>query len=297
MSQDWIRGTRWVLAIALVALLHGSSEIASAQKKERFNPDTILMESTFKIVGPGSQGAAFVLGRPRPSAPAKLRYVLVTAAHVLEKIQCEKASLVLRRKKGELEWERFPFEIQIRTGQIARWIKHPHADVAVMYVGLPTGVIEDGRLLPMALLADDSRLAELEVHPGDELNSLGFPLGLESTPAGFPVLRSGKIASYPFLPTNAYGVFLFDFKIFDGNSGGPVYFVDSNRIYGGAMHAGTTHFLIMGLVTSEERARLPIQELYTKREEVYPLGLAKVVHASLIKEAINLLPSSDTPDH
>ena len=53
---------------------------------------------------------------------------------------------------------------------------------------------------------------------------------------------------------------------------------------------GVEHHFIVGLVASEIRIAQEIQELYGRRQEVYPLALAQIVHASLIREAINLLP-------
>jgi hypothetical protein len=49
------------------------------------------MESTFRLEGQGSMGTAFVLGRPFPNQPGKVRYLLVTAAHVLENMKPDTA--------------------------------------------------------------------------------------------------------------------------------------------------------------------------------------------------------------
>ena len=287
-------------ASALVAqfLLAGQffAPAISAQQTSRVELNTLLMESTFKIEGRGSIGTGFLLGRPSPSRPGQSRAVLVTAAHVLEDAQGEQATLVLRRRRGALErgtleWERLPVTIPIRNGASPRWTKHPDADVAVMYVTVPPTAV--GQLLPTTLLAEDAVLSELEIHPGDELNCLGYPFGQESNPAGFAILRSGKIASFPLLPTKETKTFLLDFRVFNGYSGGPVYFVDANRVYGGRLHLGVEHHFIVGLVASEIRITQEIQELYGRRQETYPLALAQIVHASLIREAINLLPPPD----
>jgi S1-C subfamily serine protease len=105
-----------------------------------------------------------------------------------------------------------------------------------MYVRLPTTADID--FLPMTVLASDKELEELEIHPGDRLFSLGFPLGVEANEAGFPILRSGNIASFPLLPTSKTKTFLFDFAVFGGNSGGPVYFEDVNRRYRSSIKLG-----------------------------------------------------------
>ncbi len=88
--------------------------------------------------------------------------------------------------------------------------------------------------------------------------------------------------------------FLFDFEVFEGNSGGPVYFHESNRYFGGSTHLGQTIVLLMGLVTSQQQFTQEIVEPFGRREQKYPLALANVVHASLIKETIELLPNPET---
>jgi len=255
------------------------------------------MESTFKIEGTGVQGATlgtgFIMGRPFPNQPSKARYVLITAAHVLEEMQGDSASLHLHTRAGNGSWVRTIIPLPIRNNNQRLWTKHPDADVAVMYIRLPNNSIP---LLPTELLADDKALSEFEIHPGDELQCLGYPLGMEANGEGFPVLRSGKIASYPLLPGDRLKTFLFDFRVFKGNSGGPVYFVQSTRTYGGATHMETIHFII-GLVSQESLVQQHISGPYSEEMRQFQLGLAVVVHASLIKQAINLLPSPETlPD-
>jgi hypothetical protein len=206
------------------------------------------------------------------------------------------AILNLRRKSSQGDWERLPIPIQIRNGGRLLWTKHPLADVAVMYIALPVDVS-----IPLAstdLLADDSMLERYEIHPGDTLRCLGFPFGQESNSAGFPILRSGRIASYPLTPTAKTRTFLFDFAVFQGNSGGPVYMVDENRAYQGSISMGSVTQLILGLVIQETTHDEQLIGPYNAEMHRYPLGLATVVHASFISEAINMLPSpNDSSPH
>jgi S1-C subfamily serine protease len=252
-----------------------------------YDMNTLLMKTTFRIEGSGSVGTGFVLGK---NVGDSGRYVLVTAAHVLEDIKEEFAHVHFRIEKTVDEWKRIETALRIRSNGKPLWTKHPDADVAVMYIGVPTGAI-DG-VIGTPLLANDEMLRRYEVHPGDALNCLGFPLGFESSEVGFPVLRSGKIASYPLVPTKQTKTFLIDIEVFPGNSGGPVFFTDSNRHYKGTkeVHIGETTQFLMGLVSEEMLLEQNISELYAKRLQRYPLKLAKVVHASLIREAIELLP-------
>ena len=107
-----------------------------AQPQTSFDINTTLMRSTFKIEGPNSIGTAFILGKPMASDPNKGYYVMVTAAHVLNLMQGETATLYLRTKQGET-FAKLPLPIRIRNGTQPLWVTHPAADVAVMYVNLP----------------------------------------------------------------------------------------------------------------------------------------------------------------
>jgi S1-C subfamily serine protease len=250
--------------------------------------NTILMRSTFKIAGKEKLGTVFIIGKPVPEDNKKSYYVLVTAAHVLKDIKEEQAILFLRKKQGD-EFVKIRYPLTIRKKGVPVWKEHSNADVAVMYVRLPVGV--DLPLLPMSLLATDKGLEEYEIHPGDSLSCLGYPYGAEANEAGFPILRSGQIASYPLTPTSNVKTFLYDFRVFGGNSGGPVFFIDKNRSYGGKAYIGTTIQFLAGLVSEEKIVEEEIRSLSETRRTKYPLSLAVVIHASLIKEAIELLPA------
>jgi len=254
--------------------------------------NTILMKSTFKLAGNGSIGTAFIIGRPSKKEATKAYYVMVTAAHVLEQMKETHATLFLRRKIADGTYEKVPYSVEIRRDGKPLWTRHPDniVDVAAMYVRLPQDI--DITLLPTAMLADDEVLEKFEIHPGDELMCLGYPFGAEANVAGFPILRSGKIASYPLIPTQQTKIFLYDFQIFQGNSGGPVYFVESGRTYAGGMHVGLIQF-IAGIVSQEHIITEKIESLYEVKEERHPLGLANVIHARFIKETIESLPLLD----
>jgi hypothetical protein len=141
----------------------------------------------------------------------------------------------------------------------------PSADVAVMFVELPSNANLKGIVTPN-WFADDSILTDLEVHPGDELYSLGFPLNFEANSLGFPVLRSGKLASSPIVPLKTSDI-LFDFRVFGGNSGGPVYFAFINRFYKESTQFGVNQ-KILGLVSQ--------QALSTFTGHPEPLSIAKI---------------------
>lgn len=290
------------LAIALVL-----PSITSGQDKQ-LELNTTLMESTFLIEGQSAEGqrtlgTVFLMGRPYPNQtltqgqPVKVRYVLITAAHVLQEMQGSSAILHLRHKVDANTWTPLIVPIPIRANGQPLWQRHPDADVAAMYISMPSGATIPPNMTTTNLLVDDDELSKFEIHPGDEAYCLGYPFGVMANAAGFPILRSGKIASYPLLPTAHTKSFLFDFRVFKGNSGGPVYIAQSDRTYGGAAHLGESIHFIVGLVSEEATYDEKFVGQYSAELHQFQLGLAVVVHASLIKKTVQMLPSPETlPD-
>lgn len=259
-------------------------QISSAQ-----DINVLLMESTFKIVGTSKEdptknvtGTVFIIGRPMKNQPEQAYYVLVTAAHVLNDISGDDAVIYLRKKESNGSFKKLPFPIKIRDKGKPNYVNHDNSDVAAMYIKIPQDVKIP--LLSTNLLADDNIFEKYEIHPGDELLCLGYPLIAEANEAGFPILRSGKISSYPIIPAKTVKTFLFDFNIFGGNSGGPVYMSYKGRIYGHIYHIDEIVQYIAGLVSQQANA---LPEFNNQ-----PLALAIVVPAQFIKETINLLPEN-----
>jgi len=245
------------------------------------------MNSTFKIANGDTIGTVFILGKSSQYNTGYAYYVLITAHHVLNSIKSDEATLFLRSEEDST-YTKFPLQIKIRDNGKPLWKKHPKVDVAAMYVSIPDEVKIP--LLTISFLATDSLISEYELHPGDELLCLGYPFGVEANIAGFPILRSGKIASYPILPTNEVKYFLYDFNVFGGNSGGPVYFIGSNRSVKGKIKLGREVRFIMGLISEEVIVTEKISSSSELTLKNYQLGLAKVIPASFITETIELLP-------
>lgn len=263
--------------------------------EKQFNITTDLMKSTFKIEGGGFKGTVFIMGYKHPSDTLREPYtyaVLLTAAHVLDKIKSDTAKLISRSLHSD-GYRRLPFQIYIRKEGIPLWVQHPEADVAAMWIALP---YEVGRqIMPYStdFLATDAELQKYEIGPGEDLLVLGFPYGFESNEFGFPILRSGRISSYPLLPTSKTKTFQLDFEVFPGNSGGPVFLHSMNRLIDGNMIVRNID-LVLGIVSEEMIATEPINtktlQLSIKGEITHKLGIAYVVHASFVKEVLKMLP-------
>jgi len=253
---------------------------------------TLLMNATFKLVGEGSIGTGFVLGRPTRADPKQAWFVLITAHHVLAGMKGEYAAVFLRQESGPSAFAKLPLRIRIRDGAKDLWQHHPAADVAAMYLTIPNQA--KFALLPTTMLATDEVLDQFQVHPGDSLFCLGYPYGFEANDAGFPVLRSGHIASYPLTPTSITKTILFDFNVREGNSGGPVYMVESNRVYSGGTHIGRIQFVV-GLVSEQTYLEEEVKSLSEVRKTRHALGLGVVVPARFIIDTVNALPEPTAP--
>jgi hypothetical protein len=249
--------------------------------------DTQMMRATVKVNHEKSAGTGFILCRPDPHAPERSQFVLVTAAHVFENIPGDHATLYFRARESEGVYKKLPMELVIRADGKPRWTKHNSEDVAVMVVVPPKEA--DLPHLARDLLATDEALKTYGIHPGDTLSCLGYPHRVESNGAGFPILRTGPIASFPLTPSKANRTFLLSSNMFEGDSGGPVYLADSRRSVAGKEKREEVR-LILGLVTGQHFLDEEMKMVYGTTKLRHRLGLAIVVQASFIREALDRLP-------
>jgi hypothetical protein len=294
MEPGGIKNIWWMMFALLIALLLCCARgprlpgpkpvrVPVAQKEplaaERIDLGTVLMESTFKLQGTTREdsllfGSAFIFDLD--CGESGRQAILVTSAHLLDTLVTDQALLGLRDRRWDGTWEERPWWVRIRSGGKPLWRRHESADVAALCIDLP-GYAEIP-LSSLALLADAATFRRYQIHPGDELLCLGYSSqnGIHGR-GGFPILRGGKIASYPLSPVERYETFKYDVEIFRGYSGGPVYFDQVGRIYDGADHPGEHLQFIAGLLS---------RQWFADQEETQPLKVAEVVHAQFIREIL-----------
>lgn len=264
------------LAILSILLAPTSSAFADGEVEDL---NTQMMRATVKISHPSSTASGFIL-----SADENKEFILVTAAHVFEKTPDDETTIVFRIRQAEGEYKKEPVKLAIRKEGKPVWTKHPSEDVAVIGISPPENA--DVPRVSTSLLATDESLQMRRVHPGDNLALIGFPHREEGSEAGFALLRNGPIASFPLLPTAKTRTFYLSTNVFEGDSGGPVYL---DRASNGGPGAGEEP-LIVGLAAGQRNFNEEAKGVYATMQFRYRLGLAIVVHASLIKETIDLLP-------
>jgi hypothetical protein len=240
-----------------------------------------LIHATVQLeqpLGDGTRtvGTGFLISAPTPDGAP--RTVLVTANHVLHKMQHPEARIGYRIANLDGSWSYAPKPLQIRDKAGAElWTQHPTRDVAAIVIKAPPEFAKAA--IPVSYLAADETFGAWRVGAGNEMMALGFPRGLSANAAGFPILRSGRVASYPLGPAAAFPTFLLDFSVFPGNSGGPVFVSRAQSPTGLTPVSDTSPEpgFIAGLLTQQV-------ELNNERLEI---GI--VTHAKYIRETIDLL--------
>jgi S1-C subfamily serine protease len=185
-------------------------------------------------------GAAFLIDDPTPDG--RPRTVLVTAGHVLEKMPGAVAHVGYRIQGADGGWRYDPQPLTIRAHGAPLWTRNPDHDIAAIAVVAPPEFARAA--IPLAWLADAPAFGRAGVGPGQELLVLGYPQGLSANSAGFPILRAGRVAS-PVEADAQSPTFLLDFRVFPGNSGGPVFLADANG------SVAVTRPLVVGMLTQQ----------------------------------------------
>ena len=231
-----------------------------------------LMSATVQLEQPLADGThtvatGFLVSDPTPDG--RPRVVLVTADHVFEAMPSDQAMIGYRVKGADGAWTFAPAPFAIRAGGKPLWKRDPKRDVAAIAISAPPEFARAA--IPLAWLGGDNTLVKYQLSPGEEMMTLGFPQGLSANPAGFPILRSGRVASYPLGPSTAYPTFLLDFQVFPGNSGGPVWLDETGD--------GGGHEVIAGLLTQQVQ------------RGAQNLGIGIVTQAQFIRDTLALLDS------
>jgi V8-like Glu-specific endopeptidase len=243
-----------------------------------------LIQATVQLeqpLGNGTRtvGTGFLITSAGPDGQP--RTVLVTANHVFDKMPGPMAHIGYRIANKDGSWTYAPQSLRIRdTAGHELWTHHPSRDVAAIAITAPAEFAKAA--IPEDYLASDDTFAKFQIGAGDEMMALGFPRGLSANQAGFPILRSGKVASYPIAPAAIFPTFLLDFSVFPGNSGGPVFMSQEARRRPGQDAPQDVAF-IAGLLTQEV-------ELNSERLEI---GI--VTQARYIRETVDRVSNPAAP--
>ena len=244
-----------------------------------------MMQATVQLeqpLGDGTRtvGTGFLI--TETTADGKPHTILVTANHVFDKMPNQNARIGYRVANADGSWSYSPQTLKIRDTQgHALWTHHPSRDVAAIAITAPPAFAKAA--IPEDYLASDDTFSKYQVEAGDQMMTLGFPRGLAANAAGFPILRAGRVASYPIAPAKIFPTFLLDFSVFPGNSGGPVFMSGPARHVSDDGKTGSDVQFIAGVLTQQV-------ELNSER-----LDIGIVTNARFIRETIALIKDPDAP--
>jgi hypothetical protein len=245
-----------------------------------------LMQATVQLeqpLGDGTRtvGTGFLISETGPDG--KPRTILVTANHVFDKMPGANARIGYRIANADGSWSYSPQPLKIRDGAgHPLWTHHPSRDVAALAITAPEAFAKAA--IPEDYLAADDTFSKYQVGAGDEMMALGFPRGLAANPAGFPILRAGRVASFPIAPAKIFPTFLLDFAVFPGNSGGPVFMSGpARRANGDPAQPRPDVEFIAGLLTQQV-------ELNSER-----LDIGIVTNAKYIRETLAMVTNPAAP--
>ena len=243
------------LSVVLFVILVGGCASTGLTPAEQ------MMWSTYLIASPKGVATCVIVNRKDPSAPNGIIPVLVTSAHVLTVAPHGPFYLAYRSAQPGQGPQVDVLEIYPPD---RLFVRHPKHDAAAVALRLPPEVANEVTLASF-LNEKDIQPGRDEPHPGDDISLLGFPSVFPGTDGAFPVLRSGRIASYSPGPATSRETFLINTNVYSGDSGGPV-FSSSRR--------GKPKLL--GILT----------ERIGRKEGSVPLAVA--INASVISETLKL---------
>jgi hypothetical protein len=209
-----------LIVVAVFCLAGCAGPLGELQAKKP-NVTEKMMWSTYPIGTLKGSASGFVVLWKNPKRPGVLSPVIFTAGHILD--STGKGPLVIGVRvpdlAGEPQVAAIPLPVP-RSGP-PFYVRHPKVDIGAFEPDVPAEIT--GTILPSFLKETSIARGGDGLRAGTDVCFLGFPDVLPGTPGGFPVLRSGKIASFSTATLKSEGVFLINADVYPGDSGGPVF--------------------------------------------------------------------------
>lgn len=254
----------------------------------------------------GESGTGFLVFRATDTDQG--RVFLVTNKHVVARNPVLRASVShvtchFNTKKADGTTGTVYGAIQLANPDGSQRVRqHPDPDTDVLAIEV-TDVIEVNRQIQKRwarydLFADAAKRRELDITVGEEVLTIGYPLGLRQGDTNFPLVRQGLIATKigellrDKVPVSGGGfrdralrAFLIDGAIVPGSSGSPVVLKPVvGRFVGSAIAIGPGPMVLLGIVA--ETMYAPVQF----GPDTIPsfAGLGLVFEVETIRETIEL---------
>jgi hypothetical protein len=267
------------LVFVTLFLPAGSSAAADAAIEDALRATVLITKGT-------SYGTGFFVAVGEPSdpkgsnPPRKIqgrRHAMVTAAHVFISSNGPDCTVFVRAHGKDGALVRKEITVPIREGNKPLWTQLlPELDVAAILVNVP----EDVDLKPFAYrqVADEKWAADGKIRVGQQVRIPCFlQPPLLANEAGWPILRTGWIASHPLTPLASVKSMIIDYSIFPGDSGAPVVACDGEE----PVVVG----LVYGNVTHTDQSMM----MFEQRTVVTSFRLATAVQSPFVRKTIDRL--------
>lgn len=236
----------------------------------RLNAAEQMMWSTYPVGTNKGAGTGIAVSLREAGVPGGTVTAVVTSAHVLESARNGPVFIALRLPDGNGNAETAILRYAPPRSSESFYVRHPHHDVAAFAIDIPpeaAGIIE----LPTCLDSKYIGSGGPALHAGDEVFFAGFPEVMPFMDGTFPILRSGRVASYPAGTPEVNNMFCINADAYPGDSGAPVF---STRTRGRPRLAG----MIVQRVEGDKHTSS---------------HLAIAVHSSAIRETLELLAARE----
>jgi hypothetical protein len=253
-----------VLASLILSLAVPRSAPADAAAEQ-------LVLATYKLAGEGSTATGLSVFDQDEDGT---RRWIISANHVFKQMKGDAFKLISRKKNDNGTYSRNEIDVPLRKDGKALWKKHDREDLAVL--PLPEDI--EIEALPITCLVTEKQIVD-GVHTGDDIHAAVFPERSEANGAGFPLLRGGSIAGFPLKPIKHHPLYLVHTSTWPGDSGGPVMHKTLRAPSGGPLVIGFVRG--MRSITDKEKT-----SRYVESTTSYPLDIAEVLHATLVRELL-----------
>lgn len=238
----------------------------------RMNVTEKMMWSTYPLATQKGEATGFVINLRDARVPGGMLPVVFTSVHVLDTVGRGPLIIGIRKldENGEAQVSLLAFNPSGSQGMERFYVRHPQHDLAAFALRLPEEIAGRAKMssfLDERMLARDGR----HLRSGVEVSFLGYPEVLPGTEGAFPVLRSGRVASYPVGTSQAHGRFLINSDVYPGDSGAPVF--------------------ISGRGSRPELVGMIIQRIGLESRNFSHLAVA--VDADVIRETLALVTASE----
>ncbi len=254
----------------------------------------------------GESGTGFLAFRS--TGPDQGRVFLVTNKHVISRDPAQRAAvphIVCHFNTKEPDGSPGTVSGQVpltNTDGSRRFREHPDVDTDVYALDV-TNVMQlnpklEKRWVGYDMFADEAKRTELDITVGEDIVTIGYPLGLRQGGSNFPLVRQGVIATKigglvkdkvqspgGGLRDRSLRAFLIDGGTVPGSSGSPVILKPViGRIQGNSIVMGAAPPVLLGIVAETKYA--PVQLGAAVIPSFAGLGLAFEVET--IRETVEL---------